>query len=383
MVHFSLLLIAILTVASTGAAPIYCSDVQSPASGSHNTDLLQVISLQYCIIDNCTIMKIDTGEQLNIVYTTESLLIVTPINGLTSMVIIKVDDELPCLKYHNRNDEIQIFELVGTITIYLPIIMVSIYILLIHLLFKELRTMFGKLLTFYNLCIVSANVTVIAHSLMHYWIIVNSQIICHTVVILFMISYTGEGLFATTILAHLAYVMYRCYNLKSEISSKNKTFLFRCYTAYVFITLILLFFVAITYDWRTENSRYTLLPNGHCNFIDSYNTLFLSDVIVITNKFVQITMLSVYLVYFYKFKMAFRDADISIQYNKMLFRIAIAMGATIGLSHFIWMLLAFEYSDIISISGTILLLIQQIVIMTSFMCTRKITELFKVCFSRN
>ena len=70
-----------------GAAPIYCSDVQSPASGSHDTDLSQVISLQYCIIDNCTIMKIDTGEQLNIVYTTESLLIVTPTDGLTSMAI--------------------------------------------------------------------------------------------------------------------------------------------------------------------------------------------------------------------------------------------------------------------------------------------------------
>ena len=79
MVCFSLLLIAILTVASTGAAPIYYSDVQSPASGSHNADLSQVMSLQYCIIDNCAIMKIDTGEQLNIVYPTESLLIVTPI----------------------------------------------------------------------------------------------------------------------------------------------------------------------------------------------------------------------------------------------------------------------------------------------------------------
>ena len=387
MVYFSLLLIAILTVASTDAAPIYCSDVQSPASGSHNTDLSQVISLQYCVIDNCTIMKIDTGEQLDIVYTTESLLIVTPINGFASMAISKIDDELPCLKYHNRNDNIQIIELVGTITISLPIIMVSIYILLIHLLFKELRTMFGKLLIFYNLYVVSTSVTVIALSLMHYWIIVNSQIICHTAIIFFMISYAGTELFATTILAHLAYIMYRCYNLKSEISSKNKNFLFRCYSAYVFITLVLLFFVTITYDWRTENGRYTLLPNGRCNFIDkySYKTLFLSDVIVITNKFVQITMFLAYLVYFYKLKMAFCDGETSIQYNQMLFRIAIAMGATIGLSQFIWMLLAFdsEYSDIISISGTILLLIQQIVIMTSFMCTRKITEHFKTCFSRN
>ena len=95
----SLLLIAILTVAS-GATPLYCSDVQSPAGGSgHNTDLSQVTTLQYCIIDNCTIMKIDTGQQLDIIYTTESLLIVTPKDGYTSIVIAKLVDEFPCLRY--------------------------------------------------------------------------------------------------------------------------------------------------------------------------------------------------------------------------------------------------------------------------------------------
>ena len=60
----------------------------------HNTDLLQVTTLQYCIIDNCTIISIDTGQQLDIVYTTESLLIVTPKGGHTSVVIAKIDDEL-------------------------------------------------------------------------------------------------------------------------------------------------------------------------------------------------------------------------------------------------------------------------------------------------
>ena len=69
----SLLFIAILIVAS-GPTPLYCSDVQSPADGSgHNTDLSQVTALQYCIIDNYTIMRIDTGQQLDIIYTTESI----------------------------------------------------------------------------------------------------------------------------------------------------------------------------------------------------------------------------------------------------------------------------------------------------------------------
>ena len=384
MAYFSLLLTAILTVASTGAAPIYCSDVQSPASGSHNTDLSQVISLQYCIIDNCTIMKIDTGEQLNIVYTTESLLIVTPINGLTSMVIVKVDDELPCLKYHNIKESSLLFGLLMPVAVTFLVMITSFYIIIVHLLFKELRTLFGKLLIFHNLSILSASISLAAFLFTHRLIIVNSQIICHTIIICQYLSAAGTEVFATTILTHLAYTMYRCYHLKSEISNKNKKLLFRCYSAYAFITLILLFFVIITYDWRTGNGRYTFLPNGHCDIGEqSYGTLYLMDSFNAVNKFVQITMFLVYLVYFYKLKMAFREAENLPQYSRKLFRIAIAMGANVGLSRFIWLIFSFhpEYAEIITICGIILFLMQQIVIMASFMCTRRMSELCKSYFS--
>ena len=388
MMYFSLLF-AFLTLASAEAAPIYCSDVQSPpASGSHDTNLSQVISLQYCIIDNCTIMKIDTGEQLDIVYTTDSLLIVTPTDGLTSMVIAKLDDELPCLKYHSTTDGILIvIEPVGGIIFSLIIMFVSLYILIVNLLFKELHTLFGKLLVLYNLCIVCTSINIIILISTNYWIIVNSQIICHSVMISFMMSDTGSELFATTLLSHLAYLMYRSYWLKPEISDKNKQLLFKYYVAYAFITLVLLFFLTITYDWRTENGRYTLLPNGHCDHIDqyAYKTLFLGEVIGVINKFIQIAMFLAYLFYFYKLKADFRDAPDSARYNRELFKIAIAMGATVGLSRLIWILVVFDpsYSFTINTSGATLLLIQQVVIMTIFMCTRKISELCKARFLRD
>ena len=384
MVYISLLSIAILTVAS-GATPLYCSDVQSPAGGSgHNTDLSQITTLQYCIIDNCTIMRIDTGQQLDIVYTTEGLLIVTPKDGHTSILIAEIDDELPCLEYPNTIDDNKITKSVGVLTTSSLIIMMSAYILIVHLLFKEFRTLFGKLLIFYNLCVVCACTDVMALLLMHYWITVNSQTVCHTATIIFKLSHAGTGLFAACILTHLAYVMYRCYHLKSEMSKKTSKFLFRCYTAYASITLILQFFVTIAYDWRTGNGKYTLLANGHCNFIDqyqySYKTLFFGDFIIAINKFVEITMFSIYLVYFYKFNVNIRPANVSLQYNRVLFRVAIAMGATVGPSYFIFILLLIfdpEYSNIIGISGTILVLIQQAVITASFMCTKKMSALCK------
>ena len=167
--------------------------------------------------------------------------------------------------------------------------------------------------------------------------------------------------------------MYRCYHLKSEMSKKRSSFFQMLHS--------LLFFVTITYDWRTGNGKYICLENGHCSFIDqySYENQFFSDFVVKINKFVQITMFSIYLVYFYKFNVNIRPAQISLQYNRVLFRVATAMGATVGLSYFIFILRIFapEYSDIIVISGTILLLIQQAVIMVSSMCTKKLSALCK------
>ena len=156
MTYLSALFIAILTVhVASGATPLYCSDVQSPANGSgHNTDLSQVTTLQYCIIDNCTIMRIDTGQQLDIVYTTESLLIVTPKDGHTSMVITKID-ELLCPQYVNIINDSQLLQYIPAI-VHVFIMTASTYTLIVHLLFEKLRTLFGKLLIFLEyLCGVS------------------------------------------------------------------------------------------------------------------------------------------------------------------------------------------------------------------------------------
>ena len=387
MVCSALLLITILTVTS-GATPLYCSDVQSSASGSHHGDLSQVISLHYCIIDNCTIMRIDTGQQLDIVYTTESLLVVTPVDGHTSMEIAKIDDEMPCLEYHNTNGISLIAEFLLTVILTSLMFIVSGYVFIVHLLFKELRTIFGKLLMFYSFGVMSMAASVIALVTMHLLITVNSQTICHTTMIIFIIAVATYEVFAANILTHLAYTMYRCYKLKSGISTETKQFLFRCYVSYALVTLVLLFFLVITYDWSTGNGKYTFLPNGHCAFVDqySYTTLFLAEIPTAINKLIQITMFIAYIVYFIKFNMMIRAAQTTIRYNRDLFKIAIAMGATLGLSYFVFIFLAFDSAfldAVIGISGSFLLIIQQCVIMTSFLCTKKMSRLWKRFFSRN
>ena len=59
-------------------------------------DPQQLTTLQYCLIDNCTIIRIDTEQQLDIVCTTQSHLVVTPADGQTSMFISKNDPKPFC-----------------------------------------------------------------------------------------------------------------------------------------------------------------------------------------------------------------------------------------------------------------------------------------------
>ena len=128
----------------------------------------------------------------------------------------------------------------------------------------------------------------------------------------------------------------------------------------------------------------TILANGHCSFVDpsSYNTLLFTNFIVFINKFLQVAMFSAYLVYLYKFNLNVRAAQVTLRYSRKLFRIAIAMGATVGLSLFIYTLVGVipEYSDVLFTSGAVASLIQQSVIVSSFMCTKKVHDLCKAYF---
>ena len=141
-----------LVVTTTQAVSLdhHCnSEMHSSASGM--ADSQHSITIQCCLIDNvnCTIIRIDTGQQLDIVYTTESLLVVTPTDGQTLMLIPKNDPELSCSISNNVSIVIHILGPILT----LSIIVTSGYTAVVHLMFKELQNTFGKLIIIYNTAI--------------------------------------------------------------------------------------------------------------------------------------------------------------------------------------------------------------------------------------
>ena len=131
-----------LIIITTGYSQVVllCSSVQPPSPSDSNSSSsssssgmsdLQVVPLQYCIINNCTIMRIDTGETLNIVYTTDILMVVTPTDGHTSTVVPKTNTALACL-ISDDNDG-QITEIVLRLVPSILLAMVSSYIVFVHL----------------------------------------------------------------------------------------------------------------------------------------------------------------------------------------------------------------------------------------------------------
>ena len=160
-----LFFLLILTTTQATSLDHHCnSDVYSSASGMD--DLQQPTTLQYCLIDNCTIIRNDTGQQLDIVYTTQSRLVVTPTDGQTSMLISKNDTELFC-STPNTTHFSTITQAIGLIQVTL-LVLVSSSIAVMRMMFKESHNTFGKLIIFYNIAKVIQTLVSSAATFLHF-----------------------------------------------------------------------------------------------------------------------------------------------------------------------------------------------------------------------
>jgi len=135
-----------------------CSDQQLPTSG--DGDLQQVTTLLYCLVDNWTIMKMDTGEKLDIIY---SIIFTTPPD--TSKVIARqenelLENELLCTKSNNMAVNCELTEIIAILNmvLFLLLIITSGYIISMH--FELCCALVGRLLILYNCVTISLIIAV-------------------------------------------------------------------------------------------------------------------------------------------------------------------------------------------------------------------------------
>ena len=117
-----------------------------PTGGSGVPNLQQVTTIPYCINYNCTIENYGIGQLLDIVYTTDSFLVVIRKGNQTSMVITKHGDDLSFYCVSALNSVLLPLIVSSVILLTAQLLMIS-YIIIVHMLIKELRTSFGVLST--------------------------------------------------------------------------------------------------------------------------------------------------------------------------------------------------------------------------------------------
>lgn len=257
------------------------------------TNLSQVnISLQYCMTDNYTIMRIDTGEESEIIHTTESLLVAVPTDGHTSEIVLPLDNETLCVSRSVTTGS-NLF-MIGTLTLFnITLGSICAYIVAVHLLFRELQTLFGILLMSYNATFFFVQVVALLSYIMILAIVVGSQLVCQAMINLFMLLTMAVEAYATCILFHITYIMYCSLKLKSDMPKKLLFF----YNCFVFGLVVVFAVIIIGYDLYSGNGKQTILPSGYCgNVLDyAYKTQRIKEFSIFANKVAQLYLLVTFL----------------------------------------------------------------------------------------
>ena len=143
--------------------------------------------------------------------------------------------------------------------------------------------------------------------------------------------------------------------------------MFKRYTIYIVSILGLFNFFIVGYDVATGNSQNAILLNGHCSpLFTKYHTTDIAWASVALSKTIQVTLFAIFLKYLYEHKKTGTTEVVAVNklLNKLFIKIGIIMGAIVGFSQFLWLMvviLRLHYLN--AIAANLLLVIQQCVIM--------------------
>ena len=263
--------------------------------------------------------------------------------------------------------------------------LISGYIVLFHL-FKEAQTSFGYLLIFYGCALFFHCINQFLLVSFHVYVAINSLLACQSIIYMYMLGAVAHEVIATCILAYLAYILYCSVNVKEITKTMSKELFKKC-LAYIFMSLGLMGFSIICYDFSTGNSKHLLLPDNHCAYtdIEIYNTLIIPICFAFLNKIFQIMLFIIYLYYFYKFIVISSNTvipNINIDLIKKFAKIAFVFGAAIGLALIAAILGELTgYRDYGRLISRAFIILQLCGVMTILVCSKRAIKLCKKKFS--
>ena len=340
-----------------------------------------VIELQrksYCFVNECTIRIKESDVLLNVINGTEGWLIVT---NTTSLFTVVNDTMNSCSRDTGTNSS-QVDLTLSIIRIIIDCIGVigAIATVIIHLMYKELRTVAGILIIIMSIAIsCTLIIDLIRNMTDHHQIIKITTGSCLTFVYLTIVSQTIYEATKTTVLIHFSYFMYRSYKLLGGQENVRSSL---CkYISFIIGASMVICTTIITVD-LTVNKRVYVTSDGQCsNFVwagkenafSRYNILLVAS--LLTWLIVQVILVVIGVLLY--ILTARRSLAVSTSRN---LRIFIILAATIDLNIIILIILLVTqvYHRIIVLIITAVFGIEQFALFALFASSSKV----RCCFMK-
>ena len=356
MIMKSSVLLAIVMITFTDWC---CAVTKEDGSGVDIPQEATTLHMQYCIIDNSTILRLDTGEKLDIIFTSNSILVVSLNRSQTSMAIPRLHNELVCSMHEFPGKIVLPTPIYIILSVWTAVILsLAIYNIVVHI---KPRNPMGKLLMWYSIFLALQIISFFMFLTLLYKLFIDFHHVCHTIKVIFIAADIAYKATATCILHHCAYNLWQSYKMRPVDSSEDKV-LSRRYFGYIICTIVISMFIILTYDLAASNGNF----NGYCNQNDPIyaNMINLMYTVSYINKMIQVALFIIFLYYWYKLR---NSLDLTM--NQKLVHIAVGMGATISISEFIfssnWIIaLATDtnLSILVETIGSMMLLLQHCII---------------------
>ena len=302
-----------VTVASTQESVQLedCPSLTDPVTGSGaNVRPANISNDEYCLIDQCNVKLVATGELLEVTSLSTDYLITTNKSSQQLVTISRQPNELGCFIdfiFYGAYFIINVLAFIFRFLLLLLIAVASGYILGLHIMFKMLCKLLGKLLIVYNAVLLAALFATLLLIMSSLLIAPGSQAVCQVFVHGYSMTFMMYESVGTAITAQVYYMMYRDYKNMADISPTWSSQLFEHYMMFSFAPMLPMAILTIGFDFTAKVGNETILPTGHCILppSDLYESLFLAYMYIAIHKIAQLVIFIFTLHYFHKLYVSF------------------------------------------------------------------------------
>ena len=319
---------------------------------------------EYCSVNDSAIRnKVNRNELFTIINNTEDWLVAT--NDITKFVI-------PATNISDCEDDVYNPDIViyaVQTSIYSINFLSATCTIALHLYFKELRTVFGVLITMFCFVLNVDHIVTFVHNRYQFTNKVNNGDICATFIYIRGILTFLYHSIKFTILFHFAYLMYNSYRIKSDGKRFNKKLMSK-YIIFIISLTTIYTVVVVPYDLTVTRDAFDT-EDGYCtiNFLDDGTAVIIFIVQLSMIFVIELITFGIGILFYFLVSKRFcelKSSDI---------RVCFILVSTAGLNTLFFLVsysLSGGSSDITFLASSIGTFVEQSILLIIFLTSKKV-----------